>query len=368
MVRLKLATCMILSTWLWHARAAGGDSQFDTAMLPDRIRILYEAPDDCPARAAMMQRVTQRVKIPWIADDTELARHIRVTIAPADSGFVARMEYVDSTLRQVVRVVNANDCDQAVSAIALVTALAIESQAVHPGSPNPEAKAAASSVESAAQSTPRDDSRAAAARAKRRAHPTASPQPPAKPEEPPAWVQEAGIRLGAASGFSPGLAMGAAAFWGVGRRPLPMFRLTLSWYDNQVSTGDSNAPGAHFGLFAALPQFCWSQRPLDSVQFALGGCAGVETGLYKVSGVSPKSTDEAASPTIRLRSHSLLWASVLFSFPVRLDYHDMFFELAPELRVPLVTGEFQYQGPYRPVYEIPHVALGLGFATGLTFP
>ena len=166
--------------------------------------------------------------------------------------------------------------------------------------------------------------------------------------------------------------MGATVFWGIGRNPLPLIRFSLSWYDNQVPTANEHGPSSHFGLFAAVSQLCWSQRPSNSVQFAVAGCAGLESGLYRVNGIAPKSSDGASTTVINVYTHSLLWASVLVSVPVRLNYREMFFELVPESRVPLVSGKFHYVSSaapsYQPVYEIPHIALGIGFATGLTFP
>jgi len=117
---------------------AFGAPEQKTATLPDRIRILYEAPPGCPQKAALVAHVVERVTIAWIADDTELARQIHVT-----------MEYVEESGRHVLRSVNADDCDQAVGGIALIIALAIESQAVRLGSISENAAARLTTTQAA---------------------------------------------------------------------------------------------------------------------------------------------------------------------------------------------------------------------------
>ena len=360
MLKPKPAFCTVLGVWLWQTIASGPTARADTAVLPDRIRIAYEAPANCPRRPEFVQQVTQRVKLAWVADETEAARQIHVVLTALEPGYSARLEYADNALHRVVRTVNTSDCEQAVSAIALVTALAIDSQTVFAGPTNWEASDqppinVAKSTLSPPVTEPGIRNR------------TATVQPIDRSESPPI-VQEAGIRLGLAAGFAPGVAMGAGALWGIGRRPLPRFRIALNWYDKQITAADSTSPGAHFGLLAASANVCESQQPTAAVRVVAAACAGVESGLYAVKGVAPTSPDGTTSSSIVVHQHKMLWVSMLAIAPIRVDYRDSFFEFTPEFRVPLVSGKFQYVAPYRPVFEIPRVALGLGIAMGLTIP
>lgn len=58
----------------------------------------------------------------------------------------------------------------------------------------------------------------------------------------------------------------------------------------------------------------------------------------------------------------------LLSLPLRFERQGIFFELAPEIRVPLVSASFEFHIPsQQPVFTIPRLALGGVIASGLTF-
>jgi len=182
------------------------------------------------------------------------------------------------------------------------------------------------------------------------------------------WFQEVGIRLGAAAAIAPKIAPGAGAFWGIGPARLPRIRVSAQWYDRQVTDADSNAPRAHFSLFSLVTQLCWGSRVAHASAFALAGCGGLEGGFYRVHGVSPDSDNEIAASATTLHQRNLFWAAAVLSVPLRYMSRDVFLEITPDIRAPLVRARFEYQNPYRLVHSIPAVAMGLGLAMGLSFP
>lgn len=345
-----------------------GASEAKPAALPDRIRILYEAPTGCPEKDALVAEVGQRVSIAWIADGTELARQIHVTIAREGTGYLARMQYAEEAGRQVLRSVKADDCDQAVGGIALIIALAIESQAVRVGSVSENVADRPTSTPVTTLNLPSSHAMPPPTLALRPAAASpASMVQPSRPQKSLRWTHEAGIRVGATAGIAPGTALGAAGYWGIGHRPLPFMRLALSWFDFTRLSADPSSPGVHFSLFTVQPQVCRSEVLQSRTALSLAACGGIEAGLYRANGVAPASAAADVGPTI-VHHHNLFWSSLLVSAPLRFERQGFFFELSPELRLPLVRGTFEFQRPSQGLYTIPWAAFGFGVASGLTFP
>ncbi|HVW29699.1 MAG TPA: hypothetical protein VHC69_30255 [Polyangiaceae bacterium] len=111
---------------------------------------MYRAPDECPDEAAFLSAVrTRTADDAWEAAPGEPARRIEVTVGVAPTGSTARLDFVDDDGHHVARALVGSSCADAVSAIALVTALAIDSRFTHDDTPatteTPAADAAASS-------------------------------------------------------------------------------------------------------------------------------------------------------------------------------------------------------------------------------
>src|SRR5687767_5533485 len=95
----------------------------------DAVRFQYDAPVECPNEAAFVERVRERSQHGRFAAEGELARTFIVTITLDESGATARVDFVDTDGSAVFRKVRGNTCEEAVSGIALVTALAIDGRA-----------------------------------------------------------------------------------------------------------------------------------------------------------------------------------------------------------------------------------------------
>jgi hypothetical protein len=124
----------------------------------EKVRILYRAPDECPDEAAFLAAVRTRTgDDAWEAAPGESARQIEVTVGVAPTGSSARLEFVDDDGHPVSRALTGSSCADAVSAIALVTALAIDSRFTHDDSQEstetPATGAASSSATSNAVSS-----------------------------------------------------------------------------------------------------------------------------------------------------------------------------------------------------------------------
>jgi hypothetical protein len=328
-------------------------------VLPDRIRLQYQAPEHCPLRDELVARVSQRVTIAWIADETELARNLRVHVSQTASGYIAELRFNDEDGREVTRSVESDTCDQAVSGIALITALAVDSRLVSVGT-KPLEQQPSEGIPSPAPSQPPPPKHSAARLVE-------SPQPApvvVSRAQHAKIAHEVGVAFGAAAGLAPGVALGASVMYGVGNGPLPWLRAALSWYDFQETAADLSQPTAHFTLFAVEPSICYPFVLAERLTLGIAPCTGVEAGIYRVKGVAP------AEPNVTTTVHNyndLLWAAVMVSTPLRWIHRSVFFEIIPELRFPLVHGSFEFRNPQKRVHEIPSAALGLKLAFGLAF-
>ncbi len=86
----------------------------------------YSADATCPSAADFEGAVRERVRRVRLARQGEIAREYRVTVRQAGAQRVARLEFVDANGTAIAREVAADECNAAVRAIALVTALAID--------------------------------------------------------------------------------------------------------------------------------------------------------------------------------------------------------------------------------------------------
>jgi hypothetical protein len=97
--------------------------------VPERTRLEYRAPAECPDAEAFKALIRSRVPADWEAAPGELARRVDVTIARVDDRYVASLEFVDERGERVARAVSGGVCSDATDGIALVTALAIHAGA-----------------------------------------------------------------------------------------------------------------------------------------------------------------------------------------------------------------------------------------------
>jgi hypothetical protein len=311
---------------------------------PERVRVSYQAPVDCPDQTAFESGVSERLNRPWRATPDELARTIRVVVTKEGGLLVARMAFTDARGRFVSRAVSAESCEEVVSGIALVTALAIQSQVLgeEPGTP---AAPAASAVPDAPSATPAD----------------ASPPPPPPPMSPPsAWTHDVGLQFGVAEKLGPHLAAGVGALWGLGPRSHPSFvRLAAAWYD--TGTVDAGGGAVRFQMLAGRLELCPARLALHP-SLLVPACAGLELGSLTAEG------RDRPGVVVHARTEQRAWAAAVLAPRIRLELGRMFGELVAEERFPLVRRTFRFNRPGGFIHEIPLVAFGAVAAVGLRFP
>ncbi len=106
---------------------------------PEHIRIQFSAPRRCPDASAFMRSLRQRTGRFERAGGAEQTRIFVVTITRADSFVSGRLEIRGPGTEVSLRNVTGNNCDEVAAALALMTALAIDPDALPPSTPSPAA-------------------------------------------------------------------------------------------------------------------------------------------------------------------------------------------------------------------------------------
>jgi hypothetical protein len=115
-IRLGLFPCLAL-----FARVAAAETI-------EASRVVYSANgmERCPPPRDFEASVRERIRRGRLADEQEPAREYRVEMRAAGSRFVARLDFTEASGAERTREIASDTCADAASAIALVTALAID--------------------------------------------------------------------------------------------------------------------------------------------------------------------------------------------------------------------------------------------------
>jgi hypothetical protein len=200
-----LASGIIASLLGFQLRAAAQDVSL-AAPAPEKTRLDYHAPAECPDAEAFKTLIGSRVPAGWEAAPEELARRIDVTIAYVEDRYVATLELVDERGERVARAVSGKLCGDAMDGIALVAALAIQARAED--AVDVTAQAAAPIP---VQPTPAP----ASATSARAPAPPATP-PAAPPVERARDEPQSALRVSARAALTTGLGLTAAPGAGLG--------------------------------------------------------------------------------------------------------------------------------------------------------
>jgi hypothetical protein len=218
----------------------------------EKLRLEYRAPQECPDGESFRALVRSRVLEDWEARPEELARRMDVAVSGSPSSYVATIEFVDSAGKRITRAVRGAFCPDVVEAIALVTALAIQSR----GGPAPEGSALGSS-ESASEPpppAPATEPTRAAAVAEVRAVPPKNPHADSKPNHRLPGVRlRASARAAIATAIGPRPAPGAGLGVVLERRSARFGVAFQGFWSGRVEAG--GVP-AHFELLAARFEGC----------------------------------------------------------------------------------------------------------------
>jgi hypothetical protein len=307
----------------------------------DGVRLEYSASEGCPEASELSAEVQKRLVNGRLAGEGELARAFRIQIDVSPERALAHMDFVDADGREATRDVSAPSCEEAMRAIALIAALAIEARAekVAHASPAPP---------------PEPPRRADAMRRGRGAPP--NPQKPVTHAAPVSRSEATfgvGTALAAESGFAPHPALRLALVGELGLGD-PLLFASAAYADS----GPTDAAGgtAKFRLYTLGLGGCpLALRPASFL--ALRPCFGVDAGILRAEG-------EKSGPIVTPKSATEPWLSAQALGRV---------ELAPDPRIalgleggpgfPLIRQEFDWEQPDRVVHEVPavtwRVAIGL---------
>lgn len=292
------------------------------------VRIDYSAPGECPAAPAFQREVETRLDRGRIAGSTDLARTYRVTVESRQDGARVTLEFTDHDGSRASREVTSASCEEAVSAMALITALAIEARVAKEGvAPTP--------LPATPSSPPPPPP-----------PPDESPAPPPTPRAAPATVFGFGASVGIERGFAPKVAPAVAAVAELLHHQHAA-RASLFYSDTGPATIDAGS--AEFALVALRLSGCpWRLSAGTSV--ALVPCAGLDAGVVRAAGqeseriVRPKSAREPW-----LAAHAL--GRVELSPDPGLS-----FGVEGAVGFPLTRHEFVFEKPAAVVHEVPAVS------------
>ncbi|WP_433933567.1 hypothetical protein AB3662_04325 [Sorangium cellulosum] len=306
------------------------------------LRLEYRAEAGCPTEADFRERVVARLRRPL--GEVDAANAYVVTIEKSGRRFTGRLGVRAADGAASDRDVSGDTCDDVVAALAVVTALAIGTQAAE--APATVAAPAASASASAAAVPPA---------------PVAGerPRPPA-PEPPPVPATDAATRLTLGAQFLYGAMVGPRAFGArlfaeppVGAMDSDIGPLRFH-ADLEVSSDIPAAGGsASFRLAAVAGDACPFGAAYGALRLA--PCARVEGGLLSVSRRGNAPVRSAArgwlAIALPVRARLLLWG------PLVLDAE-------AGLRMPLLRDGLLVEGADvaapRPIEGVS--AIGLGWA------
>jgi hypothetical protein len=327
---------------------------------PEKVRVDYAAPPECPDRQAFLAAVRARVGTDWEAPDTQLAHAIDVQVMTAEGRSVARIEFLDVHGQRVTRTVAAATCADVVSGIALVTALAIESRVTGvdetAGPASGSAAPAASGVPPVASSplpppeVPKSEAAAAAA-------PAPAPAPASPRREPlvPRHYDVGGGGL-VAGGAGPTVALGARLFAGVGWDRGPDFRIGADYARSIVDV--QNGVDVWFAILGGRLSACPWAFGVAGVARVLP-CVGASAGVHHGEGLgSSRYQPGSANP---------FFFTPFASLRAEASLDALFLEVEAEGRFSFYDRSFNFgSSPSDPdAYQVPTAALGLSVGVGL---
>jgi hypothetical protein len=297
--------------------AGAGAARADQGRAEEVVELRYAAPPECPTRDAAVGLIRERT--PAVRFEAGAPRVFAVSVTAGEQGYTGAL-VVDATADKQL---TAQRCDDLVTALALVIALAID----------PEAAAG-----------PRDEP----------PPPPPPPSPPSPPQVPPPRARRldgalAGV-LGAGVTPDPLVAGSLAA-----RATWPALAAELAVVAGRDSTREADAT-ASFTRVVVRPAVCW--LPLRR-RIELGGCGHVELGVVRATG------DEI----INGRGLTRLWAAAGAHGTLRWpgSQSRSFAQLQLGMAVPITRDRYRFM-PGIVIHETPPVTGWLGLGVGLRFP
>jgi hypothetical protein len=322
------------------------------------IRFDYRAPLECPSAAAFEERVRQRSLHVRAAAQGELARTFDVAVVVTGEAASARVEFVDEDGSHVSRTVVGATCDEVVSSIALVVALAIDARATlgsgeaapsAPPRPSPDVRELP---------PPRNEPSSNGGRS---VAPVPRPTRGERPlvSAPRAWAPTVGLGAGFASHEGPSGALTLDAFFAA--RPFSQrssVRASLFHFRSGVTTrSGQEAIFRGYGLRAEACPWALLVR-----RFFAEPCAGVDLGVIQARGI-------AGASVVNQRSSTRFWWQAEAMSRLGVQLGPVVLEVQGELAVPLFSYEFGFGPETRGVsaFQMPPVGVAARTGAGVRF-
>jgi len=359
---LSLSCGLMSGLLLAPAPAAGQQATAAPTSAPEQVQLRYSAGAGCPTEAAFVNEVGARIRRPleWVsANPTTL---IVVTLDQISDHATGKLEVTRSAAQPTRREFIASTCAEVGSALALVTALALDPNARTEALPAASASSTASAFEgpTPAEPTPAPvEAVTLPVLPARRETPPAAEPPPERPSRATyvAWV---GPTAGVSLGYAPeplvtlGLTLGAQRR--VARGLSPSLQLTPLW--GKTGTTGPDADSGAFAWAMARLEACPTQLPL-SADLAFVPCAAAEVGRLSARGTASQITPVAAERW---------WFAAGVAASLHFAVGHFFARLGTQALFPATRDEFVFTDPEQLVHRATVVVwganLGLGFQLG----
>lgn len=328
------------------------------------IRIDYQTHEGCPDAAAFLDEITRRTSLPRVAAPGEQALEVEVRIAQRDTGSVGRIVLRTSGSARA-RSVDGGTCGEVVSALALITALAVDPRAapsLSPGAPAPTPPAPDAPAPAPLNAPPQPAPLGAPSGATPFLSPTAPPfrswptAPTAPPPTPAIWAL--GARAAASFAVAPRPLFGGGLF--VERRSEAGIEpaIRLSFELSATGSFDVGPGGVSFVRGIGRIDGCvFAWRPARRVR--LVPCAGAEGGFLLGEGIR-------RGQIVKVNQAVVPWLGIGILPRLAIDVGVAgFLEAQGGPVFPLVRRTFHFANPEVRIHEVPPVTatatLGLGF-------
>jgi hypothetical protein len=305
----------------------------------ETVRLHWSAAAECPEQTRFEAEVRARTRNATFVEATSTGRLFVVDLATKERGFEGRLQIREGPGPSATRTFEGDTCAEVVSALALLTALAID----------PEASSGPIDVLPGSAASP------PVVRVTTSVLPTEAARPHAPAESrPSSWQVGVGGRLMVEGWVAP--------------RPLPGFDVFGEVW--REGTGPI-APGMRLGLGGAgsssgEARWRWYVARLDAcpVRAKLGwrllsqSCAGMEIGALRAEGV------EVASP----RSSTKPWLAARLTTGLLVDTSSAYAGIEGGLVAPVTRYRFYFDHPWTEVHRVPVTGAVIEIMVGAHLP
>ncbi len=333
------------------------------------IRITFSAAPGCPAEADFTGQIRARTARARLAEGSEPARTFRVDVSPTRAGFRGRLAIEDPSGSSAIREVSGTSCEEVLSALGLIAALAIDPKASTAAKPPPAPVTAPVTAPATAPATVTATTPAPVVVPVPASAPVFVPAPSPFPplplpvwlppyvEAPPRWRPGLGAHAAAFFAIAPEAAPGVLVFGELARTGgaafSPALRLGLELARSptlRIPTGT-----AAFSLVAGRLEACPTRLTAGSL--SLLPCLALEAGALRAGGTGTTYSTSVDRPwvTAGLAARAEIAVSRWISL-----------EAQGALTLPFIRDSF-YLEPDITAHDVPAVGGTLGGGAALHF-